>query len=141
MKKLTIILTILLSLTLTGCKDKETQKEETKITYDQLQNVEITNNILLTEQTIDNIKIKDIKANIENNKTTITSNIENISEEEIYINKIKSIITYKENNQEKTIELETYIGTTLNKNEIKEIKTIVDKDLKTTTKIEYQIIK
>ena len=141
MKKLTIILTIILSLTLTGCKDKETQKEETKITYDQLQNVEITNNILLTEQTIDNIKIKDIKANYENNKTTITSNIENISEEEIYINKIKSIITYKENNQEKTIELETYIGTTLNKNEIKEIKTIVDKDLKTTTKIEYQIIK
>ena len=141
MKKLTIILTILLSLTLTGCKDKETQKEETKITYDQLQNVEITNDILLKEQTIDNIKIKDIKANIENNKTTITSNIENISEEEIYINKIKSIITYKENNQEKTTELETYIGTTLNKNETKEIKTIVDKDLKTTTKIEYQIIK
>ena len=141
MKKLTIILTILLSLTLTGCKDKETQKEETKITYDQIQNVEITNDILLQEQTIDNIKIKDIKANIENNKTTITSNIENISEEEIYINKIKSIITYKENNQEKTIELETYIGTTLNKNETKEIKTIVDKDLKTTTKIEYQIIR
>ena len=141
MKKLTIILTIILSLTLTGCKDKETQKEETKITYDQLQNVEITNDILLKEQTIDNIKIKDIKANIENNKTTITSNIENISEEEIYINKIKSIITYKENNQEKTIELETYIGTTLNKNETKEIKTIVDKDLKATTKIEYQIIK
>ena len=141
MKKLTIILTIILSLTLTGCKDKETQKEETKITYDQIQNVEITNDILLKEQTIDNIKIKDIKANIENNKTTITSNIENISEEEIYINKIKSIITYKDNNQEKTIELETYIGTTLNKNETKEIKTIVDKDLKTTTKIEYQIIK
>lgn len=138
MKKIkVVVLTLILVLTLTGCGDKE----EATITYDEIQNkeVNITNEEISKEYVIEGIKITDTKVVYSNGISTLTSKVENISNEEITLSKLKAHITYGENNV--VIEIDIYIGESLGINESKNIKTSVDVRLDNVTKIEYEIVK
>ena len=91
------------------------------------------NNNLLTSQIVDEIKIKDVSIDVEEEESTYTAKVEAI--EETKINYIKITVS----DEEKEYILIGYVGKTLNKEEETTITAKIDKDISEMKNINYEI--
>ena len=91
------------------------------------------NNNLLTSQIVDEIKIKDVSIDVEEEESTYTAKVEAI--EETKINYIKITVS----DEEKEYILIGYVGKTLNKEEETTITAKIDQDISKMKNINYEI--
>ena len=93
---------------------------------------------ILNDKEIEGLEIKEINLEYNEGVSTYTAKVTNTNSNDYNLKYIE--IIFKDENNEET-KLIGYIGNTLQKNETKEIKASIDKDVTNSVKLEYSIIK
>ena len=96
------------------------------------------NSTILSDREIEGLKITEVNLEYSGNESIYTAKVTNTNDNS-YNLKYINIEFFDENNEKST--LIGYIGETLEKNETKEIKASIDKDITNSTKLEYSIVK
>ena len=96
------------------------------------------NSTILNDREIEGLKIEEVNLEYNENESIYTAKVTNITDDSYHLKYIN--IDFFDENDEK-ITLIGYIGESLEKNETKEIKASIDKDITNSTKLEYSIVK
>lgn len=126
---------------LTGCGCTKSSKNDSD--EPTIQNpVDITDEEMTKDQTVDVLKFSNTKINYNGIMTTFDSEVTNISDEDVVLSPVVAYITYEnESGEEKTLTMDIYFGEKLKANETRSTSNNVDIDLRKAKKIEYKIIK
>ena len=93
---------------------------------------------ILQNKEIEGLEIKEINLEYNEGVSTYTAKITNTNENSYNLKYIE--IIFKDENENET-KLIGYVGNTLEKDETKEIKSSIDKDITNAVSVEYNIIK
>ena len=93
---------------------------------------------ILQDKEIEGLEIKDINLEYNEGVSTYTAKITNTNSNNYDLKYIE--IIFKDENENET-KLIGYVGNTLEKDETKEIKSSIDKDITNAVSVEYNIIK
>lgn len=126
-KVLSLIVVLMLVVVLVGCgkKDKEDKKD----------------NKFMDEYKSQNLVFKNASISANGDFTTITSTLENTSDDDKEIGMVKLKVTYKDKSEiENTAELLIYFGDKIDGNQVLKTETTVDFDINSITKVEYEFV-
>lgn len=130
MKKV-VLLVLIGMFFLTGC-GKTTDDEDGHIDVDP-------DSAILSEKTIEGLKISDLSIVYDNNVSRLVANVKNTNASD-YTLRVISIKLY-DADDDLLIDTTGYIGTVIKVNETKQLIVEVTKDLKDAKKVEYKILK
>lgn len=129
-----ICLITLICILLTGCGTKKNNKNESK--KDNQVKIELKDDSIVKEQTIDGLKISNVKMEVIDGITTYTASITNITNSNIEVDNIKIVV--KDDKNDILATLTGYIGAILKPNDTKNIVNTTDIDLSKAKSISYE---
>ena len=135
MKKTLLIISLLLSLFITGCgcEKKETQEVRKKET------IVVTEENVIKNQNVDGIEFTNTELTVTNGVSKIKVSVTNNSTENYNLNEYS--IIFKDENDNVIAKMPGYVGETINAGETKHINASIDIDVSKAKKVEYDVKK
>ena len=132
-RKIAILVLLVFSLMITGCKKNEEQKKTTT----ESNKITVTAKNVIKEQTVSGLKFKNISMVVNESITTLKIDVENTTKKDI---EVEEIIINVKNKKGKTIaSLTGYVGGIVKSKETKKITNTSDIDLSKAYSLEYKL--
>ena len=136
-----IVIAILSLILMTGCGCEKVENEKNNGNGTGENKNVISNEDIIGYGSLENIEVTNVDLDYDGNKTTLTTQIENIGDEKVKFTKFIATIKYiNEYDEEKTLEMGVYFGESLEPGEKRSIFSTVDEDLRKSSSIDFDFI-